>query len=436
TGDTRNVVEGRVESRLGDNLTAYAGANYARDAYQTGKTLESKQVLAGMAYDMLDHRLTLRAATEVGLGDAESVDFPDRLLLGADYKLTEQALLFAEQEFARGENLSANMTRVGMRVQPWTGGELAASLGNQASLDSGRIHADLGLVQKWQINEFWQTDFAIGHSQTLKVTAPPLNPNVPLASGSLLEGDYTSVSVGANYNDTVWGANTRLEWRDGDIENKLNFLVGVQRTLDAGRVLAAGFSYLDSDALLLRSRKFDARLSYASRPWDSEWVWLNRLDYIDELTEVAALSSNARKLVNNSNWNWMPSQHTQVALQFGAKYVLDTIDSSQYTGFTSLLGSEIRRDIGRDWDVGAQASLLNSWNSAVRQTSVGASLGYNPMNNLWIVAGYNFVGFNDADFNSADTRTQGPFISIRIKVDQDTLGLNNQEGGLFGRKQP
>ncbi|MGA9164567.1 MAG: hypothetical protein WBZ31_08895, partial [Thiobacillus sp.] len=41
TGDTRNVVEGRVESRLGDNLTAYAGANYARDAYQTGKTLES-----------------------------------------------------------------------------------------------------------------------------------------------------------------------------------------------------------------------------------------------------------------------------------------------------------------------------------------------------------------------------------------------------------
>ena len=436
TGDTRNVIEGRVESRLADNFTAYAGANYARDEYQSGKVLESKQLLAGAAYDLLDRRLTLRAATEVGLDEAESVDFPDRLLLGADYKLTEQTLLFAEQEFARGENLSANMTRVGMRTQPWTGGEMAASLGNQASLDSGRIHADLGLVQKWQINEFWQTDFAIGRSETLKVTAAPLNPNVPLASGSLLEGDYTSVSVGANYNDSVWGANTRVEWRDGDIEDKLNLLAGVQRTLDAGRVLAAGFSYLDSDALLLRSRKFDARLSYAHRPWDSEWVWLNRLDYIDELIETAALSSSARKLVNNSNWNWMPNQQTQIALQFGAKYVLDTIDSSQYSGFTSLIGGEIRRDILRDWDVGAHASMLNSWNSNVRQSAVGASLGYTPMDNLWIVVGYNFTGFDDDDFTGADTRTQGPFISIRMKVDQDTLGLNNQEGGLFGRKQP
>jgi hypothetical protein len=58
------------------------------------------------------------------------------------------------------------------------------------------------------------------------------------------------------------------------------------------------------------------------------------------------------------------------------------------------------------------------------------------MNNLWIVVGYNFTGFDDADFSGADTRTQGPFISIRMKVDQDTLGLNNREGGLFGRKQP
>ena len=99
TGDTRNVVEGRVENRLGDNLTTFVGGLYAHDEYKNGNVLDSKQVLAGMAYDMLDHRLTLRAATEFGLGsgDAESVDFPDRVLLGADYALTEQTKLFAEQ---------------------------------------------------------------------------------------------------------------------------------------------------------------------------------------------------------------------------------------------------------------------------------------------------------------------------------------------------
>ena len=46
------------------------------------------------------------------------------------------------------------------------------------------VSQGLGLTQKWQINQHWQTDFLIDRTQTLKQTLPPLNPNVPLASGS------------------------------------------------------------------------------------------------------------------------------------------------------------------------------------------------------------------------------------------------------------
>ncbi|MEQ1661546.1 MAG: hypothetical protein ABL877_02495 [Thiobacillus sp.] len=436
TGAQRDVIEARADQKFGTGLTGYYGARFARDEDGTGDTRDSKQLLAGAAYELLDRKLVLRAAAEIGLGDAESLDFPNRLILGADYKLTEHTALFAEQEFARGDALSANLTRVGLRTQPWSGGELAASLGNQFSLDSGRIHADLGLTQKWQVNEFWQTDFAVTRSNTLKLSGTPQNLNVPLASGSTANGDYTAISLGANYNNTVWGANTRLEWREGDTDDKLNFLVGVQRTLDAGRVLSGGFSYLESDTALSRSRKFDARFSYAHRPWDSEWIWLNRLDYIDELITDATLSSHARKLVNNSHWNWMPNRRTQLAMQFGAKYVLDTIDSTQYSGFTSLVGAEIRRDIGQDWDIGAHASILNSWNSQVRQTALGVSLGHSLLENMWVSVGYNFAGFNDADFAGADTHAQGPYLSVRMKIDQDTLKLNDQEGGISPRTQP
>jgi uncharacterized repeat protein (TIGR01451 family) len=432
TDAQRNVVEGRVESRLNDHLTGYLGGLYARDQYKNGDTLDSKQVLAGLSYEMLDRKLTLRAATEFGLGsdDAKSVDFPNRLLLGADYKLTEQTKLFAEQEFARGENLSANMTRVGMRVQPWTGGEMAASVGNQSALDRGRIYADLGLVQKWQINEFWQTDFAIDRSQTLKLTAPPLNPQVPLTSGSIT-GDYTAVSVGANYNNSVWGANSRIEWRGSDLDRRVNALLGVQRLLDAGQVVAAGVAYTDTDGSGSQSRKLDARLSYAWRPWDSEWVWLDRLDYIDELTQDAAGKVSTRKLVNNFNANWMPNRQTQIALQYGSKYVLDTIDSAAYRGYTDLIGAEARRDLTEKWDVGVAASMLQTWNSSTKQTSLGASLGYELMENTVITVGYNYTGFDDPDFSGAEYRVQGPYAAIRIKVDQDTLKLNDKKGGLF-----
>ena len=436
TGAQRDVIEGRADHKLGTSLTGYYGARFARDEDGAGVTRDSKQALAGAAYELLDRKLVLRAAAEIGFGEADSLDFPDRLIIGADYKLTEQTVLFAEQEFARGEDISANLTRVGLRVAPWTGGELAASLGNQASLDSGRMHADLGLVQKWQINEFWQTDFAVTRSQTLRATGVPLNLNVPLASGTVANGDYTAFSVGAAYNNTIWGANTRLEWREGDLDDKINFIVGMQRTLDAGRVLAGGFSYIEDESLLRRSRKFDARVSYATRPWDSEWIWLNRVDYIDELTEDATLTSRAQKLVNNSNWNWMPNRRTQVALQFGAKYVLDDLNGGEYSGFTSLVGTEIRRDITQTWDVGAHVSRLDSWNSEISQTGFGVSVGHSLMENLWVAVGYNFAGFDDADFSGADTRTQGPYFSVRLKVDQDTLGLNNRMNGVFGDTRP
>ena len=106
--------------------------------------------------------------------------------------------MFGEQEFARGENLSANMTRVGLKTAPWSGAEVAGTVGNELRNDGARLYSGLGLTQKWQINKHWQTDFLIDRTQTLKLTAPPLNPNVPLASGSVAS-DYTAIAVGAGY---------------------------------------------------------------------------------------------------------------------------------------------------------------------------------------------------------------------------------------------
>ena len=143
---------------------------------------------------------------------------------------------------------------------------MSASLGNQYSLDSNRTYANLGLVQRWQINNLWQADAGIDRAQTLRNTGvKSLNPNVPPASGPS-GGDYTAFSLGANYNDTVWGANSRIERRTSDNDKRLNFLIGFQHTLDAGRVLSSGFSYISSQSAIARSQKSDIRLSYAHRP--------------------------------------------------------------------------------------------------------------------------------------------------------------------------
>jgi uncharacterized repeat protein (TIGR01451 family) len=429
TGANNLVLDGRVDEKISEVLSAYYGARVARDTNTVGNS-QSNQLLAGAAYTTLDRKLTMRAAGELSAGTAGSYVMPNRLILGSDYKLTEQTKAFAEQEFARGEKIAANTTRVGLRTQPWQGAEMSASVANNFNNDAERMYANMGMVQNWQIDEHWQTNFSVDRSQTIRNTVAPTNLNTPLPSGTMppaagYTGDFTSFAVGGGYNDTLWSANGRVEIRRANLGNQQNLQLGMQRNLEEGRSMAAGYILRQADGAAFSTRSGDLRLSYAYRPNDSEWVWLNRADYITQNTNTAGGSLKGDKLVNNFNANWMPNRRTQIALQYGAKYVLDTIDNTDYSGYTDLIGVEVRRDLNQDWDIGAFGSTMRSWNSGVNSHGVGASVGYKVMDNMWVAAGYNLRGMNDRDFANATYRGQGPFITLRMKVDQDTFGLNN-----------
>jgi uncharacterized repeat protein (TIGR01451 family) len=416
----RDVLEGRFNHSLG-SMNAYYGARLAYDDNGLGVTRDSEQAIAGGAYTFAGQKITLRADSEINVGKAQSWDFPDRLKVGADYNVFAQTKLFIEQELSRGEDISNNITLAGLRTSLWNGGEMAASLGNQSSLDSGRLYSNLGLVQKWRINEFWNADFGIDRAKTLSNTTPlQLNSAIPRTSNAPI-GDYTAVNLGANYNDPVWGANSNLEWRTSETDEKINFRIGFRRSLDAGRILASSVIYTSNRSIVSRSRKANARLSYAHRPSDSAWIWFNRLDYIDESSSGVIGDSHTRKLVNNLNINWMPKRGTQLSLQYGSKYVLDDFNGSSNSGYTDLAGVELRHDLNRDWDVGVHASMLHTWKGGEKSYGLGGSLGYKLMDNTWVAAGYNLRGFDDTDFSGAAYRSQGPYIALRVKFDQDTI---------------
>lgn len=423
TGARHTTIEGRADQRIGDNLNVYYGARTAQDQSTAGDT-QSNQVIGGAAYSMLDRKLTLRGTAELSNGKAGSVNMPDRVTLGADYNVTQQTRVFAEQEFARGELISANTTRAGLRTQPWSGGEISASVGNSTSNDAGRLYTNLGMVQRWQITEQWQTSFNLDRSQTLRNTATPLNLNAPLPSGSTT-GDYTAAAIGAGYHDAVWSDNGRIEIRNADNGQQKNLQLGMERNLDEGRTLAAGFSLRNANGMGSTTNNSDLNFSYAHRPNNSRWVWFDRASYITQLNQSAGYSIRGAKLVNNFNANYMPDRHTQIALQYGAKYVLETVDATDYQGYTDLVGAEIRHDLAADWDIGVYGSMMRSLNSGVRDYGLGASIGYALMDNMWLALGYNVLGMNDRDFSAA-YRARGLFVTLRMKVDQDTLGLNNR----------
>ncbi|MDD4928305.1 MAG: hypothetical protein PHP85_03380 [Gallionella sp.] len=435
THANNRVLEGRMDQIFSPDFNAYYGARTSQDSSAAGRK-QSNQLITGAAYTLPDKKITLRGAAEIGNGTAGSISMPDRLLFGVDYKVTEQSKLFAEQEFARGELIAANTTRVGVRTQPWSGAEMTASVGNNFYNDAQRLYSNMGLVQRWQVNEQWQTDFSVDRSQTLRNTGVPLNINTAPAYGSIT-GDYTAATLGAAYRDTLWSGNGRMEIRNASTAWQKNLQIGMQRALEDGRSVAAGFTLRKAyGSTTGTTRNSDLRLSYAHRPNDGEWIWFDRADYITQASQGAVSQLNGAKLVNNLNANYMPDRRTQIALQYGAKYVRDVIDGTDYKGYTDLLGAEIRYDLTHDWDISAFGSVMRSVNSGVRDYGMGASIGYNLMENTWVSLGYNVRGLNDRDFVASAYRARGPFITLRMKVDQDTFDLNNDRARPLAREQP
>jgi hypothetical protein len=182
------------------------------------------------------------------------------------------------------------------------------------------------------------------------------------------------------------------------------------------------------------TRNLGARLSYAFRPNDSNLIWLDRLDYVEESSRNLGARLLTRKLINNFNANWKASRQTQVALQYSAKYVREMLGDTSYSGYTDLFGVELRHDLAERWDIGLHAGALHSWRTGAFSYHLGLSVGYQLADNTWLSVGYNQLGFTDPDFSGAEFRGKGLYVNVRVKFDQDSLALNDRAKGQLPLK--
>lgn len=140
----------------------------------------------------------------------------------------------------------------------------------------------------------------------------------------------------------------------------------------------------------------------------------------DRLRDGIAVQYGHR-IVNNTHLNLTWRTRHQLALQYGARYVGETIDHARFEGYTDLIGVEYRYDITPRWDIGLRGSTLASHNSGVRRDAFGVMAGFSPIRDVWLSLGYNFHGFYDDDFSGALGRIRGIVLDFRIKFDQHSL---------------
>src|SRR5690554_2964466 len=423
TGNRRDLLESRLEYQQ-PNWQAYAGGRYVEDQTAAG-VFESRQLIAGGRRDLMDKRLSLSVVGETSVdSSAESSDYPKRLMLGSDYRLNKKVSLFANQEFTWGYNRNTQDTRVGARANPWQGGTATTEVNRSMDEYGPRLMAHAGLFQAIELSNQWSADVGFDRAQTItdsNITAAPLDPRRPSSSGTAAN-DYTAVAGGLGYRDAAWQWTNRAEYRHADTDDKWNLLSGFSHRLDdtdtlAGRALYFHQDFINGDL----STSSEVELSYARRPLSESWFWLNRTRVVyDELSDMNG-SMYGHRLINNTLVNFVAQERHQLSLQYGARYVGDTIDSQRYRGYSDLIGGEYRYDITERWDIGLRGSTLASYNSHIRHNAIGVMAGFSPIRDVWISLGYNFRGFYDDDFSGAEGRVQGIVLDFRIKFDQHSV---------------
>jgi hypothetical protein len=405
-----------------ENWGVGAGLRHVDDQDASGDQRVSDLATLSASVDLWGGRVTLRGAADAALGGKDaSVDYPARNLLGLDYHLSNESTLFAEYEQSSGDQLDADVTRFGMRSRPWERTLLTSSINSQTTEYGPRLFANFGLTQGFRYKEHWAFDVGLDQTNTLRgADLEPLNPNAPLASGTMNE-DFLAAFVGASYRQELWQMTSRLEHRNSDTEERWSTTTGWYREPVEGHAMSLSVQAFDSTVAQGESTAAVGRLAWAFRPDTSNWIVFDRFELkYDEAASLGEARESAR-LVNNLHANWQLDPKLQLGLQYGVRYVSSTFEGDKYDGLSDIAGFDLRRQLTRRFDLGAHAAALHSWESDVMDYSVGLDVGTTIAKNIWVSVGYNFAGFRDDDFAASRHTAQGPYLKIRIKADQDTF---------------
>ncbi len=448
---TRLAGDVRLEYRR-DAGTVFIGGQFAADR-GIDKDRDSRLLTIGGSQSLFGDALVIGGQTQIAPGGtADSVDFPVRHQVTASYRIRPGIRLIGGYEIANGDGYVAHTKRIGVDVAPWTGAKVMSTVNQQAIGEDGqRTYAQYGLSQSVPLGKRWTVDATLDSSTTLKGEIPTgavINAFQPIASGGSLGGDgnqpggdYTAATLGGNYRADRWSWNGRLEYRAAEARDRWGVTTNFLRTLGEGRTLASSLhAYSITDRTGAVAAYANADLAIAWRPLDSRWSLLERLELRHERADSGFTSDNTlgvpaygagdqvtTRAINNLALNYRTGAEgvghgLEATVYYGAKYVAGRFAEDSYDGYIDVTGFELRKDMGTRFDIGVQGSVQHAWSRGAVAWSGGPSAGASPAANVWISAGYNVAGYRDRDFDDDRYTRQGPYVTMRLKFDQSTLG--------------
>ena len=448
---TRYSEDTKLEYRR-DTGTLFVGTQIVSDHTIGDTKTDSRLITLGASQNLFNSKLTVTGQTQFAIGGQDSsVDFPVRRVLDVAWRIKPGIRLIGGEEIATGDKYTAHSTRIGFDVAPWTGARLLSTMNQQAIGENGqRTFAQYGLNQSLPLGHGWTIDATVDASSTVKghiSQSDLVSPFQPVSSGTTIagqddqDGDYKAITGGATYRSPRLTWNGRLEYRISTLSRRWGVTSNLLRSLGDGMTIASSvraYAVHEDDGSKVSFASAD--LAFAYRPLDSHWSLLERLELRHEGADGTATSDNAlavptfaagddttTRIVNDVAVNYRTgdegSNHGfEASLYYGAKYVRGRYSDEVYQGFIDVIGLELHQDIGKHLDVGGSASMQHAWSDKALNFSIGPSVGASPGKNIWLTVGYNVAGYRDHDYEAAHYTRQGPYVTMRLKFDQLSIG--------------
>ena len=453
TDNTTQGIKATVEQRLTQNVTGEIGMRYYRqDAGGSSRAIQDATDVVNIGDDTaFNDDIINQSALNSNVGITEDIEgVTANARITARLPKLSNALVFAEYEQDINHS-SRNATSIGGEAPLGKLGRLYArhdlinSLSGSYGLDdtderqrtvigfdanylkNGKVYSEyrardaisareaeaaIGLKNKWQVQE-------------------GLTINTLLERIESLEGDTdktaTAAGIGVEYlAKENYKASGRLEKRWGETSDTLLGSAGIAYRYNDDITLLAKdiYSRVDYDDGHRTINRFQVGSAY--RDADSNQLdMLTKLEYRFDDNATGEDPYKKDALVWSWSGNYHPSRPWTFSGHYAGKYTEYTADGMTDSNMAHAAYARGLYDISERWDMGLQAGTY--WNQQADDFThmLGAEVGYSPITNLWVSAGYNFMGFKDDDIAYDDDTQEGGYVRLRFKFDENLFKKND-----------
>ncbi|WP_228147474.1 SdrD B-like domain-containing protein [Acinetobacter sp. ANC 3813] len=369
---------------------------------------------------------TAFAEYEQDLSDSEK----QVLSVGGTVKVLPNTELYARHElisaidglYSMNTTEETNSTVFGISSNYMKDGSAFSEYRVADGMSNREAEAALGLRNRWQIKPRVYVSSSFERIQTLSQKAENTG------------NDATAISLGLEYlAKDNWKATTRIEGRRSDSSDTLlNSIAYAYKLSEVATVLTKNtLNFIDNkdQGDHLRDR-FQLGLAWRDAE-QNKFDLLSKFEYYyeDNATDLES-EFKRQSYVASAHVNYHPERKLMLSGQYAAKWSeLDEYSISS-NALTQLLSGRVIYDINEKWDFSLQTGALWANHGGGIRYLAGAELGYLLATNLWVSAGYNFLGYQDDELANTSSTGEGAYLRFRFKFDEDLFGRRAAHSNL------